>query len=91
MCDHKENDGAVKFDDFEFERMKQKMKIHEAQIEGPFRHPAAYAEPNLAAQADELVHMIEGCQHVILRSVGHAPYIEDSETYNAALRRFLAS
>ena len=41
-----------------------------------------------AAQADELVHMIEGCQHVILRGVGHAPYIEDSETYNAALRRF---
>ena len=44
-----------------------------------------------AAQADELVHMIEGCQHVILRGVGHAPYIEDSETYNAVLRRFLAS
>ena len=44
-----------------------------------------------AAQADELVHMIEGCQHVILRGVGHAPYIENSETYNAALRRFLAS
>lgn len=44
-----------------------------------------------AAQADELVHMIEGCQRVILRGVGHAPYIEDPEPYNAILRRFLAS
>ena len=44
-----------------------------------------------AAQADELVHMIEGCQNVILRGVGHAPYVEDPETYNATLRRFLAS
>jgi pimeloyl-ACP methyl ester carboxylesterase len=44
-----------------------------------------------AAQADELVDMIEGCQRVILRGVGHAPYIENPETYNATLRRFLAS
>jgi pimeloyl-ACP methyl ester carboxylesterase len=44
-----------------------------------------------AAQAEELVDTIEGCQHAILRGVGHAPYIEDPETYNATLRRFLAS
>jgi pimeloyl-ACP methyl ester carboxylesterase len=43
-----------------------------------------------AAQADELAHLIEGCQQVILRGVGHAPYIEAPETYNATLRRFLA-
>ena len=44
-----------------------------------------------AAQADELANTIEGCQQVTLRGVGHAPYIEDPETYNATLRRFLAS
>jgi pimeloyl-ACP methyl ester carboxylesterase len=44
-----------------------------------------------ATQADELVHVIAGCQRVIMRGVGHTPYIEDPATYNATLRRFLAS
>ena len=44
-----------------------------------------------AAQAEELVQGIESCQHAVLKGVGHAPYLEDPEAYNAALRQFLAS
>ncbi len=43
-----------------------------------------------ADQADELEGMIDGCQRAILPGVGHAPYIEDPDSYNATLRRFLA-
>ena len=43
-----------------------------------------------AAQADELESMIAGCRHVTMSGVGHAPYLEDPDAYNATLRSFLA-
>ena len=42
------------------------------------------------AMKDELLALTAGVRHVEIPAVGHAPYLEDAEAFNAAIGEFLA-
>ncbi len=42
-----------------------------------------------AALADELEALIRGSRRAVVPAAGHAPYAENPDAYNAALRGFL--